>query len=249
MSGVDDQKAWGIRNALVDGFILNLLEDVELIEPALRRKLPFVVMDIDGGPAFSSVRIDDRGGARQAAQHLVDLGHRHFAIVSVLRQMGLAPILHGPAEAHHRLVAGYPPDRERLSACAEVLAGAGIPIDDVPIVEINSNEDMAAGVSLLLDSAPETTAVISIAGDPQALAVLDQARRRGIAVPGDLSIVGFDDNPEAALADPPLTTIVQPVGEKGRVAARILFEGGPPRHVVLPVTLVVRGSTAPPRTR
>ena len=57
---------------------------------------------------------------------------------------------------------------------------------------------------------------------------------------------GFDDVPAAAGGAPPLTTVAQPVMEKGRAAARILLEGGPPRHVVLPVTLVVRGSTAPP---
>ena len=224
------------------------MEEAELIEPVLRRRLPFVVMDIDGGPDCSSVRIDDRGGARLAAQHLVDLGHRRFAIASVSRQSGRAPILHGPAEAQHQLAAGYPPDHERLSGCAEVLAAVGISIDDVPIVEINSNEGVAAGAALLLNSAPDATAVLALAGDPQAIGILNEAGRRGIFVPRDLSVVGFDDTPEAVLANPPLTTIVQPTVEKGRVAARLLFEGGPPRNVVLPVKLVLRGSTAPPRT-
>jgi DNA-binding LacI/PurR family transcriptional regulator len=50
VSGIDDQKAWGIRNALVDGFILSRIEEIELIEPAVRRRLPFVVMDVDAGP-------------------------------------------------------------------------------------------------------------------------------------------------------------------------------------------------------
>jgi DNA-binding LacI/PurR family transcriptional regulator len=246
VSGIDDQKAWGIRNALVDGLIFGRIEEVDLIEHARRRRLPFVVMDADGGADVSSVRIDDRGGARQAAQHLVDLGHRRFAIVSVMRQSGRGPILHGKAERPHDLVAGYPMDRERLHGCAEVFASIGISIDEVPIVEINSNEGVSEGASLLLDRAPEATAVLCM-GDPQALGVLDEARRRNIAVPRDLSVVGFDDSPEAVLAEPPLTTVAQPVVEKGRVAARMLFDGGPPRHVVLPVSLIVRGSTAPPR--
>lgn len=255
VSGIDDQRGWGIRNALVDGFILGRIEEVELIEAAIRRRLPFVVMDTDGGPDISSVRIDDRGAARLAAQHLVDLGHRRFAILSVLRQSGRAPIFHGPAETHHELVAGYPNDRERLSGIADVLAGVGISIDAVPIVEVfggaaegASFGGAAVGASMLLDNAPEATAVLAM-GDTQELAVLDEARRRNIAVPRDLSVVGFDDPPQLALADPPLTTIVQPTVEKGRVAARILFEGGPPRHVVLPVHLVIRSSTAPPRSR
>lgn len=248
VSGIDDQNTWGIRNARVDAFIFGRMEEVGLIERALLRRLPFVVMDVDGGPEISSIRIDDRGGARLATQHLVDLGHRHFAIASVSRRSGGAPILHGKAETRHQLMAGYPPDHERLAGCAEVLAGIGISIDDVPIVEINSNEGVADGAALLLDGAPEATAVLALAGDPQAIGVLDEARRRGIAVPRDLSVVGFDDTPEAVLANPPLTTIVQPTVEKGRAAARMLFEGGPPRNVVLPVTLVVRGSTASPRT-
>ena len=253
VSGIDDQKAWGIRNALVDGFILSSIEEVELIEPALRRKLPFVVMDIDGGPDISSVRIDDRDGARQLAQHLVDLGHRRFAVLSVLRQSGHAPIFHGPGETPHGLFAGYPNDRDRLSGIADVLERVGISINDVPIIEVfggaaegPSFGGAVEGASMLLDNAPEATAVLAL-GDTQELAILAEARRRNIAVPGDLSIVGFDDPPQLALANPPLTTIVQPTAEKGRVAARMLFDGGAPRHVVLPVKLIVRGSTAPPR--
>ena len=63
--------------------------------------------------------------------------------------------------------------------------------------------------------------------DAQLAAVLDKARERGIAVPKDLSIVSFDDDPEAALADPPLTTVAQSAFEKGRMAAEMLLEGGP----------------------
>jgi DNA-binding LacI/PurR family transcriptional regulator len=68
-----------------------------------------------------------------------------------------------------------------------------------------------------------------------------------VRVPEDLSLVGYDDVPEAAAADPPLTTIAQPIVEKGRLAARMIFERGPPRREVLPVKLVVRGTTAAPR--
>jgi DNA-binding LacI/PurR family transcriptional regulator len=75
-----------------------------------------------------------------------------------------------------------------------------------------------------------------------------EARRRGVDVPGDVSVIGFDDAPDAAVASPPLTTIAQPTIEKGRIAARMVFEGGRSRRLVLPVELVVRGSTAPPRS-
>jgi DNA-binding LacI/PurR family transcriptional regulator len=79
------------------------------------------------------------------------------------------------------------------------------------------------------------------------LGMLQAARDRGVRVPKDLSVVGYDDVPEAAAADPPLTTIAQPIVEKGRLAARMIFERGPPRREVLPVKLVVRGTTAAPR--
>jgi LacI family transcriptional regulator len=86
-------------------------------------------------------------------------------------------------------------------------------------------------------------------GDKLALDVLDKARERGLVVPRDLSVASFDDLPEAAVAEPPLTTVALDPREIGRTAARLLLDGGPPRQVVLPVKLVVRGSTAPPRVR
>ena len=247
VSGIKDQENGGIKNALVDGFILGHLAEMDLLAAAKRRRLPIVVMDSEGGPDVSSVRIDDHGGAMLAAQHLIDLGHRRFAIVSTSRLSGRAPIFHSAGSKRHHLAAGYPPDMERLSGVAEVLASVGIAIDDVPIIEINSNEGVAEGAALLLDSAPDATAILCIAGDPQAIGILAEARRRNIVVPDDLSVVGFDDNPEATVANPPLTTVMQPVIEKGQTAARILFEKGPVQHVVLPVTLVIRSSTAKPR--
>jgi DNA-binding LacI/PurR family transcriptional regulator len=83
--------------------------------------------------------------------------------------------------------------------------------------------------------------------DKQAIAILDEARRRGINIPRDLSVIGFDDASNAAIANPPLTTIAQPLAEKGRIAARMIFEGSPARQVMLPVELVVRASTFRPR--
>lgn len=247
VSGVDEDKVRGIKNALVDGFILYRLEDVELLE-AKRRRLPFVVVDEEGDAETRSVRIDDREGARMAARHLVALGHRRFAIFSVLRDRRETPVFRPPGEADHRLTGSYPHDRNRLAGYADILADAGISLAEVPIVESRPDTPAlaAAGAAMLLDRAPEATAVLA-ASDALALALLKEARRRGISVPGELSVVGFDDVPDAAIADPPLTTVVQPSAEKGRRAAEMLFAGGPPRHEVLPLTFIVRGSTAPPR--
>jgi DNA-binding LacI/PurR family transcriptional regulator len=248
VSGVGDTKAWGISNAIVDGFIIHTEEEIaeKVVEIAKRRRLPFVLIDTEAGPDANWVRLDDRSGAREAARHLVGLGHRRFAILSVLRARGRETIFHDPGTHHHRLAAGFIHDSERIAGYAEAFTEAGISIDDMPIIEAPaSTVGAASGALTLFDRAPGATAVLT-SSDTQALAVLAEARRRNISVPGDLSVVGFDDQPEAALADPPLTTVFQPVVEKGRAAARILFEGGPPRHIVLPLQLIVRASTAPP---
>ena len=83
--------------------------------------------------------------------------------------------------------------------------------------------------------------------DMQAIAVMDEARRRGLSVPSDLSVIGFNNIAEAAVAD--LTTVDSSFAEKGRVAARMVFADGPVRHETLPTHLVVRHTTAPPTER
>ena len=249
VSAREDQAASGIKNALVDGFIFNSLDQIGLIEPARRRRLPVVVMDIDGGPDISSIRVDQRDGMRQATRHLLALGHRRFVIGSLLWSFR-PPLFHPPSKAGRQLLHSGPQMLERIAGIAEALREAGLSIDDMPIIEACGTPDEEAafgsGAKLILDMAPEATAVIAL-GDHLALSVLDKARERGISVPKDLSIVSFDDDPEAALADPPLTTVAQSGFDKGRMAAQMLLDGGPPRQIVLPVKLIVRASTAPPR--
>ena len=246
VSAVDQASAaWNIGSAVVDGFIVQCIEDGDrLIELARRRNLPFVAVDIDAGPNASSIWTDDQGGARQAAEHLIGLGHRRFGILS-LEIVGDGQT--GPVDRARRLSSrSYGGTRNRLRGYEEAFAAAGIDIEDVPIIEsLNDRKGAAAGAAALFEAAPGMTAVLAMS-DVLGLAVLDEARSRGVAVPGDLSVVGFDDVPEAARAEPPLTTIAQPIAEKGRRAAKLILEGGPPRNEVLPVKLVVRGTTAPP---
>lgn len=243
--------AAAIRGAIVDGLILGSLEEAEFIETARRRNMPLVLMDEDGGSDISSVRIDDRGGARLATEHLLELGHRRFVVMTVLRQQDQSARFHAPTGSPPLMPGAYPIEVERLAGVGDALSAKGLSIDNVPIVESGAGPGNAVGsaregASVLFDNVTDATAVLALS-DALALAALDEASRRGIDVPNDLSVVGFDDVPEAAPARPPLTTIAQPTEEKGRVAARLLFEGGPPRQVVLPVSLVVRSSTAPPR--
>jgi DNA-binding LacI/PurR family transcriptional regulator len=244
VSAIDrDSATWGIDSALVDGFIIQCMEDGDrLIEAARRRRLPFVAVDVDPGPDASSIMVDDRGGARQAAEHLLALGHRRFGILSLeAHDDGRV----GLADPARRAGIRYGATRERLAGYEDALAAAGIAINDVPVVEShNDKRGAASGAATLFDAAPDITAVLAMS-DVLALAAIGEVVNRGQRVPEDVSVVGYDDVPEAARAEPPLTTIAQPIVAKGRLAAQMIFDPGPPRKEILPVSLVLRGSTGP----
>ena len=138
--------------------------------------------------------------------------------------------------------------RERLAGYAEALTAAGLAWDDVPIYEGHPNSRAlgAAAVAALLAIDPPPTALLAMS-DEIALGAIDGAHAAGRSVPEQLSVVGFDDAPAATPRD--LTTIHQPLVDKGRAAGRMLLEaiaGGTPADVTLPTELVVRGSTATP---
>jgi DNA-binding LacI/PurR family transcriptional regulator len=238
----------GVRTALADGFIFNRIEHLAEIEPARLRRLPLVVVDtdVDAGANVGTVRVDARAGCLAAGRHLTSLGHRSFGIISFLRDFG-SPRYHPPGRPRGPEAAGMPIDQEKLRGYADALSEVGIAIDDVPIVQAHPWDGEAA--KLMLDVAPEATAILSMSA-MQGIAVMEEARRRGRSLPRDLSVVGFNDIPEAARSDPPLTTVDGMGLEKGRVAARMIFEGGPARHEILQTRMLVRSSTAsPPRSR
>ncbi len=235
----------GARNALVDGFIFWRIENLAEIEAVRLRRLPFVVMDFDPGPGASSVRVDARAGSYAAAKHLVALGHRRFAILSFQRGSGPARI-HPPGRPRGADAAGYPMDYEKYRGYADALAEAGLDVDDVPMVQADPFDPGAAGV--VLDVAPQATAILSMAV-MQGLAILAEAGRRGISVPRDLSVVAFNDIPDAARSNPPLTTVDAMMVERGRAAARMIFAAGAPRHEVVTPRLILRASTASPPAR
>ncbi len=238
---ISDRRPGEIDTALVDGLILTRYDQLaEFDTPGLRRT-PLVVADEDAGPEITSVRVDARAGGYAAARHLIDLGHRRFAILSFLR-LPTGPLrYHPPGRPRPPEAAGLPMDQEKLAGYAAALAEAGIDVDAVPMVQAHAAEPAAA--AMLLDLAPEATAVLSMSV-MQGIAVLAEARRRGRDVPRALSVIGFNDLPAAAEAG--LTTVDGRTVEKGRVAARLVLEAGPPQRVVLPTGLILRGSTGPP---
>ena len=235
----------GIKTALVDGFIFARVEHLAELEPARLRRLPFAVVDFDPGPSISSVRVDARAGCYAAAKHLIEHGHRRFGILSFLRSTGSARI-HPSGQRRTLQAAGISTDQEKFHGYADALSDAGVNINDVPMVQANP-WDRDAG-RMMLDAAPNVTAILSMSV-MQAIAVINEGRRRGLSVPRDLSVVGYNDIPDAERSDPPLTTVDGLGVQKGRTAARIVFEGGPPRHEILKPRLIVRASTGPAPVR
>jgi DNA-binding LacI/PurR family transcriptional regulator len=214
----------------------------------LRRKLPLVFIDEAPVAGIPSVNVDDRGGARAAAQHLVDLGHRRVGIVSVVLDVPSAVVedpLAGPL--------GHP-QRQRVLGWLDALEPAGIrPLAVQTSGNTQAEADEAA--RLLFDAAgPDRPTGVLCFSDVVALGVIRAAEGRGLSVPGDLSVVGFDDSPIAHVGEAVLTTVRQDVAAKGRLAAAALIDaidrarsdrGGRARHVTLPTELVVRRTTGP----
>jgi DNA-binding LacI/PurR family transcriptional regulator len=250
ISAKDKSGRSGIGDAVVDGMILGTAEQAQQIEPGLRRRLPFVVIDADGGQDMSSIRFDERDGVRKLIHHLLQLGHRRFAFASVSRSFG-KPILTLRGKGSPGLKAGYDQEQISYGAAAEALAEAGLAIDDMPLIEACGNDEEVRRFGnfgdLLLDNAADSTAFVSFSGTLTEH-LLESVLRRGLKVPDQVSVAGFGERRSAALTDPSLTVVVQPISatERGRLAARMLFDSGPPQHLLLPVELVVGASTAHP---
>jgi DNA-binding LacI/PurR family transcriptional regulator len=232
------------RVALVDGFIAYCdIPDDERLAVIEERALPMVVVDGPVRAGFPHVGVDDRGAARAAARHLADLGHRRIDVLALpCKPDGYE----GPADLERQESARFHCNRERLLGYRDALEAAGVDWATVRVEErVPHGRDAgrrAAGA--LLDRADRPTALL-VMSDELAIGALEAAEERAIRVPGGLSVVGFDDTPDAQRARPALTTIWQPHREKGATAARLLLDGDGPEQGMLPTELVVRASTSP----
>ncbi|MCD2497691.1 MULTISPECIES: LacI family DNA-binding transcriptional regulator [Microbacterium] len=199
------------------------------------RGLPVVVIDPLNTPAadLPSVGSTNWAGGRAATEHLLSLGHRRIAYLG------------GPASAEC--------NQARMHGYLAALMAAGIPMRADYLYDAPGFTPAGglANARTVLDLEDPPTAIFA-ASDTIALGVLDEARRRGLEVPRDLSIVGFDGTPLAEQTLPHLTSVAQPLHDIGRTALRTLLQliaGGSadvPR-MELATELVVRDSTAPPR--
>ena len=243
----DEQLAWNIRSALVDGFIVFCLEGgSRLVDLTRERGLPFVALDFGfDDETISALGVDDVAGARLAASHLTQLSHRRFAVLSLEFNEGG----HGPVELELAKTAEYAGTRDRLAGYLGAIAEAGIDPASVLIYEtLNDEATTHAGLEYLFASSTPPTAILAMS-DKVALIALKWLAARGISVPGEVSVIGFDGVPEGEVSKPPLTTVAQPMAQMGRRAVdMILSFDGTVRRETLDIELEVRGSTAaPPR--
>ncbi len=197
--------------------------------------MPVVVVDrAESEDHTMSLAVDDAAGGALAARHLIGLGHRHLAFVG---EENLA------IPVHDRL-AGV---RQAVAAASEE-TGEDIRLDVLP-AELTVEGGRAAGETLARMPASQRPTAVSVAIDLLALGVLQALYAHGLRVPGDLSLVGYDDIPVARQLAVPLTTVRRPHYEMGVAAAEMLttvLAGGEPpsRHLRFAPELVVRDSTA-----
>ncbi|MFV2115937.1 LacI family DNA-binding transcriptional regulator [Micromonospora sp. LOL_025] len=223
-----------VHRAVIDGAVADgLTDDHPAVRALSERSLPLVrSSDTEAGRC---VLIDDRQAGREIGRHLADLGHREVAVVVS------SPGEPGRAVTPADEAALYPYSRHRLAGIREVLpAGAR-----VRVVGGGNNADTAGRIAAAaLLAASDRPTAIAADSDVLAAVAVEVATAQGLRVGQDLSITGFDDVPLAAATG--LTTIRQPIHEKGRLMARMLLDpDNTPNRLILPTELVVRSSTGP----
>ncbi len=201
-----------------------------------RMHIPFVVVDTDSATSASvpTVGSNNWNGGVLATRHLLDLGHRRIAVIS-----GPEDVLCSGAR-----VAGYQFAHEE----------AGIPVD--PTLVRSGNFHVSAGYKYGIEllSRPDRPTAIFAGSDMQAMGVFRAARQLGLDIPGDLSVIGYDNLPVAAWVGPSLTTVSQPLRDMAGTATRMLLDLASgvqlaTSRIDLVTELVVRESTAPPAIR
>lgn len=233
------------QDIAMDGAIVYSCAPAMSAFAALReRRLPIVNVEGSPLPGVPDIGIDNATGAYQAAMHLVDLGHSRIAIVvaaldadnlpsSAISLDTASPTIAGRMDGWMRAL-------EEAGVVPTIIGTPGLAIDDI----------LRGRIDRMLDDPPSAVLAFS---DLAALEVMERARDRGILVPEQLSVVGFDDNPLAARVSPAMTTVRQDIDAKGEAAVQALLRllrqepsASPQR---LPTALVVRASTSRPRDR
>ncbi len=231
--------ARAMGRATVDGVVaVGLSADHPEVEQIRAAGVPLVMVDSSALPDQPGVEVDDEGGARAAAEHLLSLGHRDLLVV------GVEPPSPG-ARLEPEGVMG-----RRLKGYLEALAAHGVDLPDHAVVVGPASIDGGlAAMRRAYEDGLRPTGVLAMS-DAMAIGVLRAARELGLRVPEDLSVVGFDDIDLSQHTNPPLTTVHQPIRLKGESAVRLLLSVVErrdlrPAQLRLETRLMVRASTGP----
>ncbi|WP_291379719.1 LacI family DNA-binding transcriptional regulator [Demequina sp.] len=194
--------------------------------------VPVVAVDPHYGPNWlPTIDSDGFGGAKSAANHLLELGHRRIAFLGGRQELDSSQL--------------------RESGFRDAMRLAGVPVAEELVRYSRYDPDIAQEVADAFLALPEPPTAIIAANDVTAMSAMAAARARGLTVPQDLSVVGFDDIPDASLCDPPLTTVRQPLQAMGEAAMTMLLtilDGRDhEQHIRMDTEFIVRSSTAPPR--
>jgi LacI family transcriptional regulator len=209
-------------------------EDVEFLS---NNDVPIVLIDANHPDlnVLNRVIVDDVTGGRLATQHLIELGHKRIGYIS------------DPLESPFRFTASY----DRYQGYRQALAEAGLEFEPDLHLWAEHGRSQARALALKMLSRPNRPTAIFAASDTQAMGILEAARTLNLHIPEDLSVVGYDDIELAEFLN--LTTVRQMLYESGRRGVKLLLElleqepGGEPKCELLPVELVVRGTTASPK--
>jgi DNA-binding LacI/PurR family transcriptional regulator len=218
-----------VRAKRIDGLILSgPRSDDQALHALAKDGFPTVLIGQLPGTNFHSVDVDNRAAARSAVAHLIKLGHKQIACITNAKPTYTASI-------------------ERLMGYRDALEIGGIPYDEklVRYGDFDLESGFTQMSDLLYSTTPPTATFI--ASDTVALGAMAAIRKRGLRIPEDIALVGFDDLPLASYTSPPLTTIHLPALELARQAGEMLVQllGGKKtrqKHVILETHLVVRES-------
>jgi LacI family transcriptional regulator len=195
-----------LAQGMVDGLVLVLPRNpVDYIGILMKRKFPFVLIDHQGtGKECPSVGATNWQGAYQAAEYLIEIGHREIGFITGWMDLGCAT--------------------DRLEGYKAALRTHHLPFRSELVYEGTFNQTDGYTGALKLLSIPEPPTAIFASNDVMAMGVMDAVRDRGLRIPEDISVVGFDDIPQAGMVRPALTTVRQPLEQMGRVATQMLLD-------------------------
>jgi DNA-binding LacI/PurR family transcriptional regulator len=241
--GNDPMKPAMLRG-LVDGVVMHCLpDDHPVVEAARAREIPAVAIDSPRIPHLPYVTVDHRLAGAEQMTHVLALGHRRIGVVTDRLGPSPSPGFRYWADAETSKETYL---RERLAGYRRAMADYGVHVSDVALIEaaeIDMPSGLAAADLLVREFAP--TAIVATS-DVHAVAALKVLSSKAIPVPDAVSVIGFDDAPIADLVG--LTTIRQPLRDKGRTAAKILLDliaGHTRRRSIMATELIVRSTTGP----